>query len=157
MNAKVEEFIKSKKEEIETRKKEHLISLGLIDYDAKCIKRVYTYQPTTTYSKYDPEKELYYYEVASGSYTPIEVTDEEYQEILKYAPIKEENHEKTSWGKIIEICAKIFFVIILLSGIICMFIVENFSPLIVIVSYCMLFFPMIMGFSKIVAAAEKKL
>ena len=84
MNAKVEEFIKNKKNE-------HLLSLGLVDESKTIIKKEYIGDIFIHGAKYDPDKRLYY--ISKEINGPIEITDEEYLEILKYAPIVEKKED----------------------------------------------------------------
>ena len=100
--------------------------------------------------------------------TPIEVTDEEYQEILKYSPnferkkqIKEDN-EKTPCADSINVIVKVFLVINIICGIIlCMILSSSYStddfawiPIVSALIYCIFWYPIIVGFSKIVKVAE---
>ena len=142
MNKKVQEFIDKKKDEQKVKEVEernaHLISLGLIDKE----KSTYT----------------------DAHLVAIEVTDEEYQEILKYAPVdvKKSTLEKTIKG------AGIILVAINIIEIIMMFIdlgecspgsyaYQNLTENIgVRIAQC-LYLPLIFGFAKIVGAAEKYL
>ncbi|MBQ8695592.1 MAG: hypothetical protein IJ513_08130 [Bacteroidaceae bacterium] len=163
MNKQVEDFINKMKEEQKgedlKQREEHLISLGLIDEEKT--KRGIVYLDNwdgTKDCKFDNEKNKYYKE----SFVPaaIEITDEEYQEILKYAPIdKTETHEektKTKWANIIKTTSNVFLVLIIICGLISAF---EFGPvtLIYVIIYAMLYYPMAMGFAKIVESAEKKL
>lgn len=93
MNTKVQEFIdKRKKEEKEKelkQREELLISLGLIDESKTKRERKYD-ERYFKGAKFDEGKNMYYTE--SIEYHTIEVTDEEFEEILKYAPV--ENKDK---------------------------------------------------------------
>lgn len=84
MNAKVKEFLDGAKakerEEFEKRRDEHLISLGLLDDESETV-RVYSNYRDDLYFYWDEEKKMYYYEGKQ----PIKVTDEEYEEIIKYS------------------------------------------------------------------------
>ena len=174
MNPQVQKFINRMKEEKQlqekTTKDELLISLGLIDESKTVVKRLYEgVSGFTTGSLYDKEKEQYY--VQQESYYPIEVTDEEYQEILKYVNStnkkeKTENKkEKTSWSLVISFVSKVFAVITILLGV---FLSIEFAssyelddyaliPVVISVINCLLTYPLMMGFSKVVEVAEKKL
>lgn len=161
MNVKLESFINQKKNE-------HLVSLGLVDESKPIKKRKYTnvYQEG---SHLDNEKNLYYTEVIE--YEPIDITDEEYQELLKYAPIgnekfsvtEKEDTTNTTWGKAIKAIANILLFLNILAGIITLMIMADDydeSGWILIIStimYCILWYPLIVGFSKIVSFAEKNL
>lgn len=162
MNAKVEEFINKKKDELrekELRKREkHLISLGLIDENKT--KRGIVYLDNwdgTKDCKFDEDKNKYYKE----GYVPvaIEVTDEEYQEILKYATAEEETTAlkkiKTTWGYTIEIIAYWYLVLSIIATIF-LFYDSGYSGVVMLLSTTVTF-PFIMGMSKIVTAAEKYL
>lgn len=173
MNAKVQEFIdkmieKQKGEELKQRE-ELLISLGLIDEEKT--KRGIVYLDNwdgTKDCKFDNEKNKYYKE----SFVPaaIEITDEEYQEILKYAPIIKDikaagaTPSETKWAKIIEFIAYIYLIGGILINILAIastneYLREN-TPVVAeclsTIFYVCISFPFVMGFSRIVAAAEKK-
>ncbi len=164
MNAKVQEFINKMKEEQKAKelikREEHLISLGLLDEEKT--KRGIVYLDNwdgTKDCKFDNEKNKYYKE----SYVPaaIEITDEEYQEILKYAPIIEEKKEvkkefQTTWANAINITATIFLVLNIIGAFI-LAIEFGWIPIVIALTYCILWYPIIIGFSKIVAFAEKNL
>lgn len=165
MNGKVQEFInkmieEQKGEELKQRE-EYLISLGLIDEEKTKREIVYLdIWDGTKDCKFDNEKNKYYKE----SFVPaaIKITDEEYQEILKYAPKGQEKVEKvkestkTTWANAINITATIFLVLNIIGALI---LATEFGwiPIIIALTYCILWYPIIIGFSKIVAVAEKKL
>lgn len=172
MNPKAQEFINKIKEEKKAKelieKEEHLISLGLIDENRSGIRRVYS--ETFNYSDfpyYDSKKDLYYKD--KETYLPIEVTDEEYQEILKYAPINKKTEVKkklrTTWADAIEIIANLFLAINIIGGIVlCVTFASDYSiddfawiPIVLALTYCFFWYPLIRGFSKIVEVAEKSL
>lgn len=161
MNPKVQEFINKMKEEQENQKKKHLISLGLIDEEKT--KRGIVYLDNwdgTKDCKFDNEKNKYYKE----SFVPaaIEVTEEEYQKILKYAPIEEQINEKvkigknTTWGNAIKTTANIYLVLNIIGALI-LAIEFGWIPIVVALTYCVLWYPIIVGFSKIVKVAENTL
>ncbi|MBE6307896.1 MAG: hypothetical protein E7087_01135 [Bacteroidales bacterium] len=176
MNAKVQEFIdkmmeKQKEEELKQRE-EFLISLGLIDEEKT--KRGIVYLDIwdgTKDCKFDNEKNKYYKE----SFVPaaIEVTDEEYQEILKYAPLitreKEQKAEatKSSLEKTIEIIGIILVIISVIEIFMMIGDLSNCSSdsiayqqltaNIGVRSVQCLYLPLILGFAKVVGAAEKYL
>jgi hypothetical protein len=84
MNTKVKEFLdraKAKEREaFEKRRDEHLISLGLLDEESECVREYSSYY-SSFFPNWDAEKKMYYYDRKQ----PIKVTDEEYEEILKYS------------------------------------------------------------------------
>ncbi len=162
MNAKLESFINQKRTE-------HLISLGLVDESKPIKKRKYTNVYQAGYHL-DPVKNLYYTEVTE--YEPIDITDEEYQELLKYAPIEKEKYSvtierapDTTWSNAIKVIANVLLALIILVGIIVFFVLLDsyyssafaWIPIATILSYCILWYPLIVGFSKIVAFAEKNI
>ncbi len=153
MNPKVQEFINKMKEEQENQKKKHLISLGLIDESKIITSKVY---PNEEGWHFDYKEQVYY----KGTKSAIEVTDEEYQEILKYAPIKEKTvtaeEAKTIWANAINITATIFLVLNIIGAFI-LAIEFGWIPIVVALTYCVLWYPIIVGFSKIVKVAENTL
>lgn len=171
MHAKVEEFIKKMKEE-EKRKRdkerdEHLISLGLVD-ETRSIEgfEYFDIWDGTKECVWDEEKNKYC--KRSKVNAPIEVTDEEYREILKYAPLREKKKKKRlkgGWGSSITVVANIFLFINIIAGIalIASYATDKIQGLdflsfiIPVVTYCILYYPLLAGFSKVVAAAEKQL
>lgn len=177
MNAKVEDFIKKMKEEQKAKKlkqrEEHLISLGLLDENKTIKDRVYLDNwDATKDCKLDSDKNKYYIE--SYVPAPLEVTDEEYQEILKYAPITKEEEEETNddkssggttWANAIKVIANILLAINIIGGFILSIILSSdyttddfaWIPIIAALNYCILWYPIIVGFSKIVKVAEKTL
>ena len=159
MNVKVQEFIMKMKEEEENKKKEHLIALGLIDENKTTEKREYL-DNFVAGAKLDGAKTQYYIE--TKEYAPIEVTEEEYQEILKYAPIEEQINEKvkigkkTTWGNAINTTANIYLVLNIIGAFI-LAIEFGWIPIVVALTYCILWYPIIVGISKVVKVAEKTL
>ena len=169
----VQEFIDAIKEKQKQKeqeaKNEHLIRLGLIDKEKS--NREYFPYFVNEKCKWDEEVGKYYI----GKNVPLEVSDEEYQEILKYAEIELEEERKNAkqkkggrWGNAIIIMAYIALFIGVLANIILMFIVENirltetaaaleqweyFKNII----YIVISFPFLMGFANRVSAAEKYL
>ena len=174
MNAKVQEFINKMKEEQRVKdlkeRSEHLISLGLVDEGKS---KIVTKQYLDNYvygAKLDGPKNKYYIE--GEGYPAIEVTEDEYQEILKYAPIriKETEEIKTStpntpWASTIKFIANFLLVINIIGGfILCIILSSSYStddfawlPIVSAVTYGILWYPLIVGFSKIVKVAEKTL
>ena len=167
MNAKVQEFIdkmieKLKAEELKQKedklkqREEHLISLGLYEFKND---REYNDYKTIIFTQWDEEKKKYYIEIEKK--VALKITDEEYQEILKYAPIIEEKKEvkkefQTTWANAINITATIFLVLNIIGAFI-LAIEFGWIPIIIALTYCVLWYPIIIGFSKIVAVAEKNL
>ena len=163
MNAKVHEFIdkmkKEKKEEELKERKRHLILLGLVDDNKKDKGIVYLDAwDGTKECKWDNNAQKYYKE---GIYNPIEVTDEEYQEILKYAPIPKEEALKpepeTPTSNAIRIIAIILLILMLIGGVILSLSLGEWIPIVSAIIYSIFFYPLIIGFSKIVKVAEKQL
>jgi len=167
MNEKVQEIINKMKEEEsrlrEEKKNNHLISLGLIDEEKSFKSKKYIEKWDGTQNcHWDKDKQSYYIE--TEIITPMKVTDEEYQEILKYSTFVEEKVENreinTTWATAIKTIANILFVVNILGGIILAIVLdENFAWISIVsaISYCVLYYPLIMGFSKIVAVSEIKL
>ena len=168
MNAKVQEFIdkmieKQKGEELKQREK-HLISLGLIDENKNTYLTSKVY-PNEEGWHFDFKEQVYY----KGTKSAIEVTDEEYQEILKYAPIKEKivtaEEAKTTWANAINVIANILLVLNIIGGIILFIILSSdystddfaWIPIVSALTYCILWYPIIVGFSKVVKVAERAL
>lgn len=175
MNAKVEEFINKMKEEkkaIELKQKEeHLISLGLVD-EKKSINSI-QYRDMWDGSpecKYDEKTGKYYKGICIPA--PIEVTNEEWEEILKYAPITPTKQtqiieKESKWAGRIQWVAIIFAIINTLDILVLIFgtdweelnsyfTSQVTATIFVRLGYYLLI-PVIMGFSKIVAVAENKL
>lgn len=172
MNPQVQEFINRMKEEKQfqekTTKDELLISLGLIDESKTVVKRIYEgVSSFTTGCLFDEEKQQYYIKLEKCY--PIEVTDEEYQQILKYSNVatnkanKESGKEETTWSGVISIVSKVFTFITILFGVIFSIVFRHeldefvLIPIVVSVINCLLIYPLMMGFSKVVEVAEKKL
>ena len=166
MDAKVQEFINKMKEEEKKQRDDKLISLGLTDENKKTVIREYLNYKRYD-AKYDETKKQHYIEKEVES--PIEVTEDEYQEILIYSSfIKNETTEtteikdiSTTWASTIKVIANILLVLNILGGFILWIVLvdKDFAwiPIVSALSYCILFYPLIVGFSKIVAVAERKL
>ena len=163
MNPKVEEFICKMKEEQEKQKKEHLISLGLID-ETKSIETIEYYDvwDGTKECEWVPNEQKYRKKVYK--YEALDVTDEEYQEILKYAPISETqilNNKKqvsqTKWANVLYKLGLILSIIIFIGGFVVSFIEESFLPIFYVILYIVLYIPFVIGFARVVEAAEKYL
>ena len=146
---------KHKKEELEIRNK-ILIHLGVVDKE----KSYREYRPyyVNKECKWDDEVCKYYIEKP----VPLEVSDEEYQKILKYAEAEiEKDEEKPKkgayWGDAIATIAWIVLILTIISCIF-IFIASEFD-----LTACLLIisaipsFCILMGFAKIVSAAEKYL
>lgn len=86
MNEQIEKWIENRKseqrKEFEQKRDEHLVNIGLTD-ESKTIRKYYDY--FIEGMQYDEDKGRYY----KDSNGPIDVSDEEYAEICKYAPFKE--------------------------------------------------------------------
>ena len=165
MNAIVTEFINKKKEEQKEKelkqREKHLISLGLLD-PSKSIERIAYFDAwdNTKECKWDAENGKYC--KITQQYAAIEVTEEEYQEILKYAPLildqskkKENIQERTVWADTISIVALIVLILNIIGGII---LATTYGWIAIVTTLVLcLHYPLIVGFSKIVAVAEKNL
>ncbi len=173
-----QEFIKEmnekqKKKEQEI-KNEVLIHLGLIDQEKS--QREYFPYWVNDKCKWDEEVGKYYID----KNVPLDVSDEEYEEILKYAEIDFEIEEiekkrkkSTPWGNAIKTVAYIVLFVGIISNLILIFNVEEPADLgyrfakkaadierwgyIANIIYFVLSFPLLMGFAKLVSAAEKYL
>ena len=110
---------------------------------------------------YDNENDTYYKDINEPA--PIEVTDDEYNEILKYAPQKKanDNEEKktlsTKYADTIKIIADFLFFVHIIGGFTLFIILDDYAFIAIIaaLAYCLLYYPLLLGFSRIVAAAEK--
>ena len=162
MNAKAQEFINKKKSELQEKelreRNEHLISLGLVD-ESKSIEGILYLDSWDGSEKclWDEEKQKYYKRTYIPA--PIELSDDEYQEILKLAPIelkekKVEVERRTNWAGAIVFAANLFLAISIIAGI---YLSMDFGwmPIAAALTYCFLWYPIIIGFSKIVKDAEK--
>ena len=81
-------------------------------YEKPIKKRKYTNVYQAGYHL-DPVKNLYYTEITE--YEPIDITEDEYQELLKYAPIENEkcsvtieHTPDTTWSNAIKVIANVF-------------------------------------------------
>ena len=157
MNAQLEEFINQKKAEQKKKRDEHLISLGLVD-KSKTTK-------VKKYIEYDipgcmlDSSGNIYMEV--DEYDPIEITDEEYEELLKYTSTQNDKKEiNTTSANAINTIAGILLalsIITTIAGILFCFDYEGNVigiPLTIVGIFSCLYYPIIKGFSKIVAMAE---
>ncbi len=180
MNAKVEEFLNLKKDEEKKRRDEHLVSLGLIDESKTVRGRKYSQYWKEGYERYDGDKDMYFCE--TEVYAPLEVTDEEYNEILKYAPenVVKCDVEKTSgtnWGGVIKVMAYIYLIVGVIANLFLLSEIHKPSDFdfgaeaelareaaeqaqaecIIGLIFIIISFPFVMGLSRIVSAAEKYL
>lgn len=154
MNAILQEFLERKKQE--QREKElkqreaHLASLGLVEVRGEIFLDSWDGCGGTVW-----DSEIQKYRKINKK--AIEITDEEYQELLKYAPIPQKVEVKTNWAGTIATVATVMIFLSVLGGLLFLFLTGDVLYLVFAVVYCVLWFPILMGFSKIVAAAEKKL
>lgn len=178
MNAKVQEFIEKMKAEQKVKelqkRKEHLISLGLIDENNSFVGKKYLDQWDGTSTCHWDNKERKYYKMVEFK-DALEVSDEEYLEILKYCPltgtkentkpIEESKEQKVStpWADGINTIANILLAVNIIGGI-TLFVMlsssystKDFAWIAIVLglTYAVLYYPLIIGFSKIVAVAEK--
>ncbi len=163
MNAKVEEFInkmkKEQKEEELRQKEAFLISIGLVD-ETKKIEVIEYCDYDGPDCKWDKEEGKHF--KIKEEYAPIEVTDEEYQELLKYVSIEKQEEIngtskiKKTWSNTISLIANIFLVISIIVGLL---LINEYGWVSIVLAliYCVLWYPLIIGFSIIVAVAEKQL
>ena len=117
MDAKLEKFLAEakaqKRKAFEDKRDNHLRSLGLTT--GETIRKYSdkdSDKDSNTYEKWDEKAQMYYTEVE----VPITVTDEEYEEILKYAP--KQNDEVPELDTKAENFLAIMNVICLAAGII---------------------------------------
>ncbi len=159
MNLQLQLFINEKKAEQKRKRDEHLISLGLID-ENKTTKKIKYYEYLVEGARLDSEKQLWYVEVEEPA--PIDITDEEYEELLKYTSIttsttQQEKNIKTPYADTINAISVIFLILSILV-IFYSFILfangENGWVLFTTGIVCCLSYPFYCGFSKIVAMAE---
>ena len=163
MNPKVEEFIIKMKDEQEKQKKEHLISLGLID-ETKSVEVIEYYDvwDGTQECQWVPNKQKYRKKVQK--YEALDVTDEEYQEILKYAPVQDsqisveaKSKKQTRWSNVICATSIIMTIVCAVIGILYAWIEDSFMPIMWVAIYLAVYIPYAIGFARIVEAAEKYL
>lgn len=119
MDERVAKLIEEGKQKLEASKTierdNHLISLGLTDENKTTRKYTYNYSST---AKYDEETKRFYKEVPAA----ISVTDEEYAEICKYYPPKQEEYiEITSAENTLSVIATITLIAGIICTIICLF------------------------------------
>ena len=88
MDPKVKQFLDEAKAkertEFEKQRDAHLIKLGLVDEEKSTIEYSKSYSEALGFVNYDAEKDMYY----KGVFVPVEVTDEEYEQIKRYTAPK---------------------------------------------------------------------
>lgn len=164
---KEEDFKKDKKsQEDGFMKEQYLLSLGLIDEEKSSYKKTYK-DEWEDGCLWDEDKEQWYKE--ESDIVLLDISDEEYQTLLKYYPpteclvgntAKDKTTTEITCSEIITVTAKIFLVVTIIGCLILAFMVDDsFWVWVVIVLGIIntLYYPLIIGFSKIVAAAEKYL
>ncbi|MBR4156657.1 MAG: hypothetical protein IKU01_08185 [Bacteroidales bacterium] len=136
MNPQLEKYINNRKEEIKKQRENHLLSLGLIDESKTIVERILVDDIVVKFDKtlnkyyfedevknvrvvkFDETLNKYYFEEETKF--PIDITEEEYQELLKYIPQdkikpnKEASENLTTLNK----SYKVFAYILLILGII---------------------------------------
>ncbi len=164
MNAKVQEFIEKMKAEEQKRREEHLISLGLIDEEKSFIgKKYFDKWDGTSSCHFDNQENKYFKEMKIE--VALDVTEEEYQEILKYSPLTKKKETEIqsidiTYSDAINIVAKILLFGNIIGGLILFFALSDSYISWVVIAIAIanaLYYPLIKGFAKIVAVAEKKL
>lgn len=177
MNPKVQALIDQKRKEEDIKrdqkskddgfmKEQYLLSLGLIDEDKSSYKKIYKdeYEDGCLW---DEDKEQWYKE--ESDIVLLDISDEEYQTLLKYYPPtdylvnfkpKDKTTSELTYSEIITVTAKIFLIVTIVGCLILAFIVDDsvwVGVIIILGIINTLYYPLIIGFSKIVAAAEKYL
>ena len=177
MNPKVQALIDQKRKEEDIKrdqkskddgfmKEQYLLSLGLIDEEKSSYKKIYKdeYEDGCLW---DEDKEQWYKE--ESDIVLLDISDEEYQTLLKYYPPtdylvnfkpKDKTTSELTYSEIITVTAKIFLIVTIVGCLILAFIVDNsvwVGVIIILGIINTLYYPLIIGFSKIVAAAEKYL
>lgn len=94
MNPILEKWINEQKNFEKAARDKHLLSLGLKSNNGHVVKKRKLVDANTPNS-YKGEDGLYYIDEDVLEFNPIEVTDEEYAEICKYAPVKKNYDEST--------------------------------------------------------------
>lgn len=134
MNEIVKEFIEEKQKAILSQKNETLFRLGIYEKE-------YSDTCTGEYNHTEWDKSLNrirYYKII-----PIEVTDEEYKEILKYAnTISDTPPKKNSFSQALYIIGIIFYII----GVISVFVGIGFGSLVA----ALISGTLLLGFSEII-------
>ena len=166
MNAKVQEFIEKMKVEEQKKRDEHLISLGLIDDELSYEEKKYVEESELAEDVYwDDERKEYY--KSTKVLVPLKVTDDEYQEILKYSSTLKHSSTKqpvdSTYSDVIRTVGKVLLFGHIIGGVIFYFILSAnrydeiawIAIVLGVVNALQSF--LIIGFSKIVAVAEHKL
>lgn len=168
MNSELAALLNKLRAERERQKSDYLISLGLIDKTKCNKKRIFSNEFDEGWS-YDSLNDRYYKDIDEP--VAIAISDEEYSELLKYSDIidtirgKESNKVTTKYANIIRIVASTLFVVNIIAAVVLCTILSDshtakefaWLPAVVALLYCALFYPMLIGFSKIVAVAERRL
>ena len=177
MNPKVQALIDQKRKEEDIKrdqkskddgfmKEQYLLSLGLIDEEKSSYKKIYKdeYEDGCLW---DEDKEQWYKE--ESDIVLLDISDEEYQTLLKYYPPtdylvnfkpKDKTTSELTYSEIITVTAKIFLIVTIVGCLILAFIVDDsvwVGVIIILGIINTLYYPLIIGFSKIIAAAEKYL
>ena len=166
MHSKLKLFLNERREQ-ERRKalaerEAHLISLGLVEEWTK--ERVEYFDEWDCTKSCTWDEKLQKYSKVVQVPVPIEVTDEEYAQILKYAPIEGSKDKtkkrglrgKRTWAGTIEIIAVLLVVLSCVSVVLLAGVEQSmFSYLLLILPCVIVTFVLMMGFAKIVAAAEE--
>lgn len=88
MDPKVKQFLDEAKAkeraEFEKQRDAHLIKLGLVDEEKSTVEYSESYSLEMGFVNYDSQKDKYY----KGTVVPVEVTDEEYEQIKRYTAPK---------------------------------------------------------------------
>lgn len=166
MNAKVQEFIEKMKAEEQKKRDEHLISLGLIDDELSYEEKKYVEESELAEDVYwDDERKEYY--KSTKVLVPLKVTDDEYQEILKYSALLEQKEATkqpvdSTYSDGIRTIGKILLFGHIIGGVILyLLLADRYDDIawiaIVFGVVNALQSVLIIGFSKIVAVAEHKL
>lgn len=90
MNPQLEKYINEKKEEMKKQRDEHLISLGLIDESKTKVERI-LFDSFKDGAKYDSSLKKFI--VENVTTFPIDITEDEYQELLKYTSKTEDTQK----------------------------------------------------------------
>lgn len=121
MGQTVQEFIQAaqakEREEFERKRDFHLIGLGLIDSE-KSTKYYSKYQ-SSVYTMWDSEKKMWYYSTPA----PLDVTDEEYEEIKRLTQHKTETPTLNDSAETFLNVVLIIFLIVGILGAIILFVI----------------------------------
>ena len=154
MNPVLQEFIAKAKTEKQRQKEQHLISLGLID-KGKTTREYNNYYDLKRFPNYDQKSGKYYNDMIY----PIDITDEEYEELLKWLPKKNKVESNVSkYSGSIEGLAIVYLILSLIAGVICCLIETHFILIgIALIISGFISYIFFRGFANVVAAAEKYL